>query len=400
MTQESYTLPSSLRISIEEFQKVLKKHEIETITDSNQHIWIISRSLANYLGFKNHSACFKTIDKQHKCYVRKDTNSGAQLMSCISVAGLICVVLATRKPKSLELAKALNINIKTKYAMLETSFVHAISTVFQNFIIIPQYKVDDYYVDLYFPQFNIVVEFDEEHHTKNRQQDIQRQNRILLKTNCTFVRVMQDDDIFEAIHNINAIILQHLTTESKSSTSDNTQVSQTITITGSECNPSSSTNQTPTTPDKNDTTCLVNSLPAIPQSITDMRKFYKLWITTMKEKYDEHKKQHIKFQWNKVFGADSKVMGKRHHQIKDWLLFLDTNSEKTEELLTMFENFALKHNLNHSIIIKKLFYHALKPHLQFVEPEYKNILPLFKEYFKQAGFDFSKLATTSSEKEI
>ena len=54
--------------------------------------------------------------------------------------------------------------------------------------IIHQFQIDVYRVDFYIPEYNIVIEYDEEHHRNNYFKDKLREKIIKEKLNCIFIR--------------------------------------------------------------------------------------------------------------------------------------------------------------------------------------------------------------------
>lgn len=64
---------------------------------------------------------------------------------------------------------------------------------------IKQYKILMYRVDLYLPDYNLVVEFDELEHKFKRQQDYARQNKIENNIHCSFLRIHEDDTLGRAV---------------------------------------------------------------------------------------------------------------------------------------------------------------------------------------------------------
>lgn len=70
-----------------------------------------------------------------------------------------------------------------------------------------EYKVIGYSLDFYSSKYNIAIEWDEEYHFKTQEQiekDIFRQNRIVKKLNCNFLRIRQKD-FFDKNNNFNYI---------------------------------------------------------------------------------------------------------------------------------------------------------------------------------------------------
>lgn len=63
--------------------------------------------------------------------------------------------------------------------------------------VIPQYKVLDYRINFCFPDLNLSVEYDEEHHQSeyNSLKDDERQSRIEQEIGCAFLRVNKGQEL-------------------------------------------------------------------------------------------------------------------------------------------------------------------------------------------------------------
>ena len=92
----------------------------------------------------------------------------------------------------------------------EQKTVKQIRRAFKHLTTIQQYKVVPYYIDLYFPSYNIAVECDEQGHRRySKQEEDKRQKYIEQKLECTFVRCNPDDlnfNIGDIIHQIMMLI--------------------------------------------------------------------------------------------------------------------------------------------------------------------------------------------------
>jgi len=81
----------------------------------------------------------------------------------------------------------------------------------QYIVMIPQDKLTHYYrIDLYFPDYKLAIECDENH--TNIDADIKRENDIKDKLNCTFIRYKPYDkkfNIFLLINEIYKFILEY-----------------------------------------------------------------------------------------------------------------------------------------------------------------------------------------------
>jgi very-short-patch-repair endonuclease len=93
-----------------------------------------------------------------------------------------------------------------KYQRFENHFGGILSELYEGIEIIPQYKVNQYKVDWYIPSLNIVVEYDEEQHSKQKQYDAKREKIIKKELNCSFIRVKIDEEI-KGLKEINKVFI-------------------------------------------------------------------------------------------------------------------------------------------------------------------------------------------------
>ena len=70
---------------------------------------------------------------------------------------------------------------------------------------IHQYYVDKYMIDLYFPKYKLAIECDEQFHDKQKIMDKIREDDIIEKLNCTFIRYNPTDTNFNIFKVINEI---------------------------------------------------------------------------------------------------------------------------------------------------------------------------------------------------
>ena len=63
--------------------------------------------------------------------------------------------------------------------------------------VLPQYRIGKYYADFYLPELNLVIEYDESHHSKPKYQesDKNRQKQIEQNHKVSFIRVRQNEEI-------------------------------------------------------------------------------------------------------------------------------------------------------------------------------------------------------------
>lgn len=58
-----------------------------------------------------------------------------------------------------------------------------------------QYKIDNYIVDFYIPEANLIVEYDEKYHLKQVKEDKERQKNIEEKLKVKFIRVSEGEEL-------------------------------------------------------------------------------------------------------------------------------------------------------------------------------------------------------------
>lgn len=98
---------------------------------------------------------------------------------------------------------------------LENSYIGFIENSFKNITKLKrQYKVKQYYIDLYFIEYKLAIECDEDHHYNkgNILLDKIRQKEIEDKLGCTFIRFNTKTELYEVLNMINSYIINHYKT--------------------------------------------------------------------------------------------------------------------------------------------------------------------------------------------
>ena len=103
-----------------------------------------------------------------------------------------------------------NINMYTSNIPNELYFKESLFEAFKslNIKVIHQFQIDIYRVDFYIPEYNVVIEYDEEYHKSTYYRDILRENKIKEKINCSFIRCnAKDKDIKNIMKILNHIFM-------------------------------------------------------------------------------------------------------------------------------------------------------------------------------------------------
>ena len=90
------------------------------------------------------------------------------------------VISLENRKETVFLDRILNILDKTK----------AFKGLYENYVF--QYPVLSYRVDIYFPSINLIVEYDEEYHAKQKKEDERREAEIKEYLECNFIRVKEN----------------------------------------------------------------------------------------------------------------------------------------------------------------------------------------------------------------
>jgi len=119
-----------------------------------------AKDIGEILDIKDINSSIRNFNKNQLCKMKIHYNT----LSMLTCSGFYSVLSMSRKPLAIDLANKLNINLIHKYIPSETSFVFVIKKIFKCEEIIEQFPIDYYKVDLYFPKYKLVIEFDEKHH--------------------------------------------------------------------------------------------------------------------------------------------------------------------------------------------------------------------------------------------
>jgi len=151
---------------------------------------------------------------KNKILIKILTKGGNQNMIFIDYNNLLKIFSKTRKTEIIELANNLNIKINNKiYTCIETETIKCILDVFNGEKMIQQYKVKQYFIDLYFPEYKLGIECDERMHNRTfkKEYDINRENNIKNEIkDIYFIRYepdKKDFNIFDVINKIYKYII-------------------------------------------------------------------------------------------------------------------------------------------------------------------------------------------------
>lgn len=110
-------------------------------------------------------------------------------------------------------------------------------------------------------------------------------------------------------------------------------------------------------------TLFVAQLPTFPDKILDMTTFYTGWIEHDSQLLQSHLDQNGgRIAWTKVWAkAEGKTQAIRYQRYQDWLNYLDNmESQTAQAALNVMVGFAKRESITHNVLVKQVFYYAVR----------------------------------------
>lgn len=190
--------------------KIKQKYKDFEFIQNDVYPFILVRtsSIAKILNITNIRAIVCNYSSCDKKIFPIKTKGGVQNVSFITWSAFIKIITKSRKTEAIDIATILELNINVQYFVsIETDIIKCILTTFEGNIMIPQYRVNNYLIDLYFPEYSLAIECDETHHNKttNIICDKIRESEIVHKLGCRFIRFSpykKDFNLFKLLNDI------------------------------------------------------------------------------------------------------------------------------------------------------------------------------------------------------
>lgn len=191
---------------------ILTSHKIDIIVEDDI-LFVVASDLSQYLKLKNIRMSIADFHQHEKTHKKILTKGGMQKKTVLTVSGMKRLLSNSRMEKSISLWNELGFECITKYIPKELTFITQIQEAFRGTEMIFQHKVinTNYHVDIFFVDYNLVVEFDENRHKYYIDKDLKRQNEIENILKCKFIRINEDESVFKAINEIHKFIVTQST---------------------------------------------------------------------------------------------------------------------------------------------------------------------------------------------
>jgi very-short-patch-repair endonuclease len=177
---------------------------IFTCTENDKTIYCV-RHICKFLNITNTTETTRRLDKSHIFNRKIKFGKSIQTGIMTDLYGLRFIITRTRSSKVKDLIQMLNINLDVVYSSDEAHFINIIEESFSECKIHKQFSIDIYRIDMYFIDYKIALEIDENNHiNRDILYEEERQSFITNKLKCVFIRFNPNEKLF----NIGKIIFQ------------------------------------------------------------------------------------------------------------------------------------------------------------------------------------------------
>lgn len=192
-----------LTIDSREVAKMVGKRHDHLIRDINNYVKVLIDNGLNSSDYSIENSYQNKGERKYKRYL-------------ITLNGIKYLLDNKRKDSNLsKLIKYYNDNAINKIEPIilsnryEIEFGQLLQKVYKDIIIfIPQYNCNKYRIDFYNSKYKLAIEYDEEQHSYQYEQDKIREEKIHNELDCNFIRVTKGQEL-EGINKINKYILNH-----------------------------------------------------------------------------------------------------------------------------------------------------------------------------------------------
>jgi very-short-patch-repair endonuclease len=165
-----------------------------------------ANQIGKLLGLKNIHKSINKFTSHHKVILKSKTNGGSQSVTFLTIEGFKQLLICSNKPKATLIAEEFGLDIiNKKIISFENQTINLLMEAFDGEIMIDQYTIYNYRIDLYFPDYKLAIECDEDFHIYNKEKDNLRECLIKQKIGCKFIRYMPNSNEFNLLVVVNQI---------------------------------------------------------------------------------------------------------------------------------------------------------------------------------------------------
>lgn len=172
---------------------------IFTCIENDKTIYCI-RHICKFLNITNTTETTRRLDKSHIFNRKIKFGKSSQNGIMTDLYGLRFIITRTRSSKVKDLIQMLNINLHVVYSSDEAHFITILEESFSECKIHKQFSIDKYRIDMYFIDYKIAVEIDENNHiNRDILYEEERELFITNKLKCVFIRFNPNEKLFNIV---------------------------------------------------------------------------------------------------------------------------------------------------------------------------------------------------------
>jgi len=187
---------------------IQSKYKCEIVIDSNAPYTLYKLKDIAVILDRCYAGFTSRLDKSGIYYVQEETKGGQQSITYVTYGCLLNLVSRSRSPNAIDLAKNLGMTVMTKhFSCIEADTIKCIMETFKDREMSRQYRVNTYFIDLYFINEKLAIECDEPQHNTPTgiSKDSIRQTYIENSLGCTFIRYSPYSQGFNMYNVLNQI---------------------------------------------------------------------------------------------------------------------------------------------------------------------------------------------------
>lgn len=192
-------------MATEKLQEFIKKYNIE-VQEDNGIYYYRAQDLAGILNITNCHTSTVYYPKEEKKLLTTNTTGGPQKCLFLNENGVKRLIVSSRKQDVCKIAEYFDVGILDyKHLPTETETMMFIQRCFCDENIVREYNIGSYRLDMYFVDYKLAIECDEEKHNNQQIQDQERQEYLETVYGITFLRYKPQRDKLEVAKVINQI---------------------------------------------------------------------------------------------------------------------------------------------------------------------------------------------------
>jgi very-short-patch-repair endonuclease len=185
--------------------------DIQTIKQDDILFYCV-KDICYNLDITNTTETLRRVDNRNilKKKIKRRKSTGIQETLFINIEGIKTILFRSKSSKVKNVIEFLELSIDIIFPKEEAHYISIIETSFDFYKSQKQYAIGKYFIDLYFPEFKLAIEVDENNH-KMRSIELEknREEFIIKELNCSIIRFNPTVPLFN-IGSVISKIFKHI----------------------------------------------------------------------------------------------------------------------------------------------------------------------------------------------